>query len=612
MGTLTGQPLQDTGITLTGPMAELREREIRLFYDLAEYAGANGPTGAEDRQRLLDTAADLREMFFMVVVIGEFNAGKSTFVNALLGDELLQMGITPTTDTIELVRYAPTKTRNPDQKDGAIRVWGHPNTSIPGVVIVDTPGTGSVFQKHEQIAKSFLHRSDLVIFVISAKRAFAETERLYLELAKNYGKKIIIVINQSDLLDQRELGEVKAFVHKQVDELLSIRPPIFLVSAKKALLGEKASGTGGGLFPNRVRSGDGDEWGMNGVREYLRETFENVPPTKQKLLTQLELFRTIANKYRDSIQGKLTLIGTDTNAAEDLKREIDQQADGLDAQLKKTLGELHTTFDGVRSRGSAFIEKHINVVQALRSNGINKETLHTEFNNDVIGDSLTRAASISEHYVNSVIDGGRAYWRSVIERLNKMEVLLREESSNMDAATYADQRAALQEAMTMADVEMKSHADHKLIEAIQTDFDANTRNFLYSTVGSAIGAFAAFLAVITPGAIAIHPLAVLGVAIGGPAAILGAGAAIAFWRKTVADAQRKLNESIQTIEENYKGSLVQLTTHERNRLVQYGGQVLSPVFSQLQALAGRYKDQQRKLDDFLDRARGIESDLGKM
>src|SRR5215471_11799657 len=116
------------GIVLEGPIAELREREARLLYDVAEYLGKmGGPDGTADRQRLIDTAADLRQMFFMVVIIGEFNAGKSSFVNALLGDPILPMGITPTTDAIELVRYAPSKSRHADQRDGAIHEWGHPN-----------------------------------------------------------------------------------------------------------------------------------------------------------------------------------------------------------------------------------------------------------------------------------------------------------------------------------------------------------------------------------------------------------------------------------------------------------------------------------------------------
>src|SRR5690606_27371159 len=96
-----------TSIVLAGPSAEAREREVRLLHDAAELGGqTGGETSAEDKRRLQQNAADLQEMFFLVVVVGEFNAGKSTFIKALLGDTLLPMGITPTTDAIELVRWS--------------------------------------------------------------------------------------------------------------------------------------------------------------------------------------------------------------------------------------------------------------------------------------------------------------------------------------------------------------------------------------------------------------------------------------------------------------------------------------------------------------------------
>src|SRR5258706_11778710 len=115
------------GLVLEGPIEELREREVRLLADIAEYTGKlDSGEGGTDRQRLLDTASDLREMFLMVVVIGEFNAGKSTFVNALLGEPVLPMGITPTTDAIELVRYASRPSSKPALRDGVVREWEHP------------------------------------------------------------------------------------------------------------------------------------------------------------------------------------------------------------------------------------------------------------------------------------------------------------------------------------------------------------------------------------------------------------------------------------------------------------------------------------------------------
>ena len=321
-------------MTLDGPLAAFREAEIRLLTDISTALVEMGESAQEDRQRLLDVAQDLREMFFLVVVIGEFNAGKSSFINALLGEELLPVGVTPTTETIELIRYGDVANRKPSAREDGIREWMHPNTGAPGVALVDTPGTGSVFHKHEKTAKAFLHRSDLVIFVISAKRALAETERLYLELAKDYGKKVILVVNQIDLLSPQERTEVRRFVERQVEELLDLRPLIFMVSAKEAL--------------NAQRSGTADGGGIDAVRAHLRGVLSEAPPTKQKLIAQLDMADRIASKYAEMVTGRADLVRVDTAKVRDVQSELEQQSLGLNAQLKSARAEIDTVFASQR------------------------------------------------------------------------------------------------------------------------------------------------------------------------------------------------------------------------------------------------------------------------
>lgn len=598
------------GMVLEGPIAELREREIRLLYETAEHIGKIQPDGPADRKRLIEAADDLREMFLMVAVIGEFNAGKSTFVNALLGEALLPVGPTPTTDMIELVRYAPTPTRTPKvSEDSAVREWGHPNTGSAGVAIVDTPGTGSVFQKHEEIAKSFLHRSDLVIFLLSAKRAFADTERIYLEMAKNFGKKIIIVINQADLLDPKEQTEVRQFVQRQIDQLLNLKPSIFMVSAKKALQNARPGALGNLL---RGNTSDADDYGMDAVRKHLQQVFEQVPPARQKLITRLDLLRAITARHQAALGGKLSLIGSDTNAAEALQREITQQASSLDKQLAQTMGEVSTVLTGVKDRGGRFIEENVNVIKATLR-GLDRDKMTANFEREVLGDAMTRIASTQEHYVNALVDGGRAYWRGVIDRLSKMEALLRDEAVSMDASTYADQRTALQAALTMADIELKAYTDNRVIEAIEDNYDQNVRSFIYSAA-SGLGGVLAFIAsaaaAAAPGV--IPPLAAIGAILGPVAFVVGGGAAVLFWRRAVSQARKELDTRVSELEDSYRKSLSDLTIRERNRLVQYGQQILAPVFSQLQALAQRYKEQQEQLTAFDGRATEIVGLLNKL
>ncbi len=100
-----------TSIVLEGPIAEARERTVRLLQAIADILAQMGTEHAEDRRRLQQNAADLQEMFFLVVVVGEFNAGKSTFINALLGDELIAHGVQLRRDaTAPFTRLIATQT----------------------------------------------------------------------------------------------------------------------------------------------------------------------------------------------------------------------------------------------------------------------------------------------------------------------------------------------------------------------------------------------------------------------------------------------------------------------------------------------------------------------
>jgi small GTP-binding protein len=571
-----------TSIVLEGPIADAREREIRLLHELADIVGQMGDNNAEDKKRLQQNAADLQDMFFLVVVVGEFNAGKSTFVNALIGDDLLPMGITPTTDAIELIRWA-SKRHNDylwREKD-VIREWLNPNTGGPGVVIVDTPGTGSVFRKHETIAKNFLSRSDLVIFVLSAKRALAETERLYLELARDYGKKIVVVINQADLLQKREQKEVKAFVQQQLQELLDLRPEIFMVSAKEAL---KERGNVHSLFA----TASGDPGGMNAFREYLRAIFQRVPPAKQKLYTQLDFVDSLASKNIETLDQQIALITSDTALAESLRQELERQATTLDEHLQTAETELDRVFSDLRTRGRAFIQKNLTIQRAAHT--LDRDQMRDEFEKEVVGNALGQITSISEQYVNAVVDNSRRYWRSILDRLNDIKTQLDREIGAVDATGYSEQRVALQEAIAIADSELKSYTEDSLAENLRNTFRTNLLGFSTGFTAALGGIIAVVLGVAAHGAVTAALSTALATLVIGPALMVGGGAAaMLYWRKIKRDANAELDQRLAALQKSYHEAMLDLTNRERTRLLQYGQQILSPVFSQLGVLKDRYQ-----------------------
>jgi small GTP-binding protein len=586
-------------MTLDGALAALREAEIRLLTDIADSLSELGEAAQEDRRRLLEVAQDLRELFFLVVVIGEFNAGKSSFVNALLGDDLLPTGITPTTEAIELIRYGEETDRKPRMREDGIREWVHPNTGAPGIAIVDTPGTGSVFLRHEMTAKSFLHRSDLVIFVISAKRAMTEAERLYLELAKNYGKKIILVINQIDLLEPNEQADVRRFVERQMENLLGLRPLLFMVSAKEARMGRQ--------------EGDvtGDPGGIEALKAHLRGVFAQVPPAKQKLLAQLDMALAVIERHEQRVKDKAAAVGADTARARDVQKELEQQSAGMNAQLMAARAEIDKVLEGLRVRALEFINHNLSIRMIGR--GVSREALQAQFQEVVIGRSLRDIDDATNTYINALIDNSRLYWRGVIDRLNQLKDTLDQELTGLDAGIYAEQREALQEAIRIADAELKTYSSGKIIGEIQAVFQSNMNAFTTSAAATLGGLILVILAlapagpVIGAGALATATLAFV---VGLPMAIIGGALGVRYYQRVANDTKRDMNARIDQLQRAYHEALNEITQRERTRLAQYGRQVLTPIFSRLEALSQRYASQQndiRRFHEQIDQLRrGIE------
>ena len=122
-----------------------------------------------DRSALDQSIAQLNHLF-LLVVIGEFNAGKSAFINELLGARVLEEGVTPTTTRLQIIRHGDTVQRSADGS-GADLIHA-PAPLLEDLTIVDTPGTNAIFREHERLTTEFVQRSDLVLFVNSSYRSF--------------------------------------------------------------------------------------------------------------------------------------------------------------------------------------------------------------------------------------------------------------------------------------------------------------------------------------------------------------------------------------------------------------------------------------------------------
>ena len=191
---------------LTRDQEELLSAERTLLQQLS-YNLTRLEASREDTTRLDQARRQLDELFLLVIV-GEFNAGKSAFINALLGQQLLEEGATPTTVRVHLLRHGDQIGRSLVEAD--MEVVTAPVEWLREINVVDTPGTNAVIQRHQEITEDFVPRSDLVLFVTSADRPFSESERLFMERIRAWGKKVVIVVNKVDILNPADISRGRA------------------------------------------------------------------------------------------------------------------------------------------------------------------------------------------------------------------------------------------------------------------------------------------------------------------------------------------------------------------------------------------------------------------
>ncbi|WJZ90194.1 hypothetical protein VitviT2T_009357 [Vitis vinifera] len=199
----------------------------------------------EEVSLLIDAVSQLDEPFLLAIV-GEFNSGKSTVINALLGRRYLKEGVVPTTNEITFLRYSEL------DSDGKQRCERHPDGQyicyLPAPIlkemnIVDTPGTNVILQRQQRLTEEFVPRADLLLFVISADRPLTESEVAFLRYTQQWRKKIVFVLNKADLYQNAsELEEAVSFIKKNVQKLLNVKHVILYPVSASFLDGSTSTG----------------------------------------------------------------------------------------------------------------------------------------------------------------------------------------------------------------------------------------------------------------------------------------------------------------------------------------------------------------------------------
>ncbi|HZU84773.1 MAG TPA: dynamin family protein, partial [Polyangiaceae bacterium] len=260
----------DTGVVPPKPALdaffERRGEVVEALRGLGDVASALGTRSLRERIDR-ELVRKLEEDRFHLVVVGEFNHGKTTFVNALLGEAALPVGVTPTTAAIHHIRWAERPEATVVSVGGERRAIpfeearrfavgggaatdsvdyleiGYPAALLKErILLVDTPGVNDLSLQRADITYSYIPRADAVLFLLDAGQILKESERVFLndKLLKASRDKILFVITKWDLLSPDEQREALAYAKNHLSTLVR-EPVVFPVSAETALAGRLAA-----------------------------------------------------------------------------------------------------------------------------------------------------------------------------------------------------------------------------------------------------------------------------------------------------------------------------------------------------------------------------------
>jgi small GTP-binding protein len=386
-------------------LAEEREWLSRLQLVLARF-----DISADDKSALERSVAQL-DRLFLLVVIGEFNAGKSAFVNALAGARILEEGVTPTTTTLQILQFGATRERTTD-KTGAAVITA-PVPLLQDLNIVDTPGTNAIFREHERLTSEFVPQADLVLFVTSADRPFTESERAFLHGIKNWGKKVVIVINKIDLLEREdERQQVVTFVSDNARALLGTMPEIFPVSARRALrakLGAAEGATGAGEPIPGDRFED--------LERYITSTLDEKERVRLKLLNPIGIGTRLVQTTRATIAERTEVLRADLQTIEDIERQLDVYRTDLSREFEFRLSEVDNILQQFENRGMAFFDDTLRVGRI--PDLLNKARIQREFERTVVADVPQQIEQQVHDLIDWMVATELRQWQAVTEHVNR-------------------------------------------------------------------------------------------------------------------------------------------------------------------------------------------------
>lgn len=234
----------------------------------------------------------------------------------------------------------------------------YPSPLLRKVSLVDTPGLESVFKDHEETTRKFLHRADVVLLVMLATQAMTQRNLEYLKMFKEYGKKVIIVISQADLITDEERETVKQYVLDQSKDNLGTEPDVWMVSAKQGLEARE-----GGVLNEEL-------WkisGLHQIEDYINTQLGDADRLRQKLQTPLQIVQSVHQGALEAVRQNLATFDRYRNITDNIEQQLTSQKNAQEKTVREINDEVEAHFRETGDRSKEAIQEIFQFSRALSS-----------------------------------------------------------------------------------------------------------------------------------------------------------------------------------------------------------------------------------------------------
>ncbi|HEX6084452.1 MAG TPA: dynamin family protein, partial [Thermoanaerobaculia bacterium] len=226
---------------------------------------------------------------------------------------------------------------------------------LRNITLVDTPGTNSIVQRHQEITEDYIPRADLILFVTSIDRPLSESERRFLEYIREWGKKVVFVLNKIDTKSESEIAQVLAYLTSNVHTIFGFDPVIHPVAAKLAL----ESKTGNAAPREWTRSR------FEALEDYIFQVLSEKERVRIKLNAPLETILSLARKQFRMIESRRALLVADKTRIDSITEQLDRAKGDLVSNFRQFVVRIDNLLMDLERRGLDFLDRYVRIQHVM-------------------------------------------------------------------------------------------------------------------------------------------------------------------------------------------------------------------------------------------------------